>query len=70
VRRFFEMHAESRFTDYGRADREDDHAPLDGVNQDGRSNDNHLGRLDGDECRWLVVHGVTSLGWLSSSPGD
>ncbi|MBL8448006.1 MAG: DUF927 domain-containing protein [Zoogloeaceae bacterium] len=27
VRRFFEMHAESRFTDYGRADREDDHAP-------------------------------------------
>ena len=29
---------------------------LDGVKQHGRSNDNHPGRLDGNECRWLLVH--------------
>jgi len=30
---------------------------LDGVNHDGRSNDIHLGRLNGDECRCLADHG-------------
>jgi hypothetical protein len=43
---------------------------LDGVKQDGRSNDIHLGRLDGVECRWLGGHGVGSWGWLSLSPDD
>jgi hypothetical protein len=33
---------------------------LDGVKQDGRSNDIHLGRLGGDECRCLEGHGVGS----------
>ena len=33
---------------------------LDSVKQDGRSNDIHLGRLDGDECRWLEGHGSGS----------
>ena len=33
---------------------------VDGVKQDGRSNDIHLGRLDGDECRCLGGHGVGS----------
>jgi hypothetical protein len=28
---------------------------LDGVKQDVRSNDNHLGRSAGDDCRWLAV---------------
>ena len=30
---------------------------LDGVNQFVRSGDIHLGRLDGDECRWLAGQG-------------
>jgi hypothetical protein len=29
---------------------------VDGVKQHGRSNDNHLGRLIGHDCRRLVVH--------------
>ena len=37
------------------------HEPqMDSVKQDGRSNDIHLGRLDGDECRWLEGHGSGS----------
>jgi transposase len=32
------------------------HWGLDGVKQHGRLNDNHLGRLDGDDCRRLMVH--------------
>ena len=43
---------------------------LDGVKQHGRLNDIHLGRLDGDECRWSRVHGCASLGWLSLSLDD
>ena len=35
-------------------------ADLDGVNHLGRSDDIHLGRLDGDECRCLVGHGGVS----------
>jgi hypothetical protein len=35
---------------------------LDGVKQHGRSNDIHLGRLDGDECRWLDGHESGSCG--------
>lgn len=38
---------------------------LDSVKQDGRSNDIHLGRLDGDECRWLDGQVDPSCGWLS-----
>lgn len=38
---------------------------VDGVNQHGRSNDIHLGRLDGDERRCLVGHGWGS--WRSWS---
>jgi hypothetical protein len=34
---------------------------LDGVKQHGRLNDNHLCRLDGDDCRRLRVHGVAPL---------
>jgi len=41
---------------YGDARREIDY-PMDGVNHHGRSDDIHLGRLDGDECRCLVGHG-------------
>ena len=37
---------------------------LDGVKQDGRSKDNHLGRLVGDDCRRLGVHVCRSFGWL------
>ena len=29
---------------------------MDGVKQHDRLNDNHLGRLVGDDCRWLMVH--------------
>ena len=35
---------------------------LDGVNQDGRSNDKHLGRLDGVSGRGLSGHEITSCG--------
>ena len=38
---------------------------LDGVNQDGRCNDKHLGRLDGVSGRGLSGHGITSCGGLS-----
>lgn len=39
---------------------------LDGVNQDGRSDDNHLVRLDGDSGCDLVGHGIdSSCGWWS-----
>ena len=41
-----------------------------GVNQGVRSNDIHLGRSDGDGCRWSVSHGRGSSGWLSLSPDD
>ena len=34
---------------------------LDGVKQHGRLNDNHLGRLDGDDCRRLMVHVVAPV---------
>jgi len=34
---------------------------LDGVKQHGRLNDNHLGRLDGDDCRRLLVHVVAPV---------
>jgi hypothetical protein len=43
---------------------------VDGVKQDGRLNDIHLGRLDGDECRCLLGHGSDSFGWLSLSLAD
>ena len=43
---------------------------VDSVKQRGRLNDIHLGRLDGDECRWSRVHGCASLGWLSLSLDD
>ena len=35
---------------------------MDGVNQDGRSNDKHLGRLDGVSGRGLSGHEITSCG--------
>ena len=35
-------------------------AGVDSVKQDVRCNDNHLGRLVGDDCRRLVVHGCRS----------
>jgi hypothetical protein len=34
---------------------------LDSVKQHGRLNDNHLGRLDGDDCRRLLVHVVAPV---------
>ena len=33
---------------------------LDSVNQHDRLNDNHLGRLGRDDCRWLVGQGCSS----------
>ena len=36
-------------------------ANMDGVKQHGRLNDNHLGRLDGDDCRRLLVHVVAPV---------
>ena len=33
------------------------HGTVDGVNQEVRSSDIHLGRLDGDECRCLAGQG-------------
>ena len=41
-----------------------------GVNQEVRSSDIHLGRLDGDECRCLAGQGWGSSGWLSLSLAD
>ena len=43
---------------------------MDSVKQHGRFNDNHLGRLGGDECRFLAGHGMGSCGWLSFSLDD
>jgi hypothetical protein len=34
---------------------------VDGVKQRGRLSDNHLGRLDGDDCRQLLVHVVAPV---------